>query len=113
MFHVNAWGVPFAAAMIGAKLVFPGPHLAAEDLLDIMQSEEVTLALGVPTIWMAIQQALDREPERWKLAPRHADDGRRLRRAAVADRGVRAAWVADHSRLGHDRDFAPWARSRG
>lgn len=67
MFHVNAWGVPFAAAMIGAKLVFPGPRLAAEDLLDIMQNENVTLALGVPTIWMAIQHALDREPERWKL----------------------------------------------
>jgi len=67
MFHVNAWGVPFAAAMTGAKLSFPGPRLGAEDLLDMMQSEEVTLALGVPTIWMAIQQALAREPERWKL----------------------------------------------
>jgi fatty-acyl-CoA synthase len=67
MFHVNAWGVPFAAAMVGAKLSFPGPRMGAEDLLDIMQSEEVTLALGVPTIWMAIQQALDREPARWKL----------------------------------------------
>jgi len=67
MFHVNAWGVPFAAAMVGAKLVLPGPRLAAEDLLDTMQSEKVTLALGVPTIWMAIQQALDREPARWKL----------------------------------------------
>ena len=67
MFHVNAWGVPFAAAMVGSKLSFPGPHMGAEDLLDIMQSEQVTLALGVPTIWMAIQQALDQEPERWKL----------------------------------------------
>ena len=69
MFHVNAWGVPFAAAMVGAKLVFPGPRLGAEDVLDLMQSEEVTLALGVPTVWMAIQQALDREPRRWKLNP--------------------------------------------
>jgi fatty-acyl-CoA synthase len=67
MFHVNAWGVPFAAAMIGAKLVFPGPRLGAEDVLDLMQREDVTLALGVPTVWMAIQQALDREPARWKL----------------------------------------------
>jgi fatty-acyl-CoA synthase len=67
MFHVNAWGVPFAAAMVGAKLVFPGPRLGAEDVLDLMQSEDVTLALGVPTVWMAIQQALDREPRRWKL----------------------------------------------
>ena len=67
MFHVNAWGVPFAAAMTGATLSFPGPRLAAEDLLDMMQSEDVTLALGVPTIWMSIQQALAREPSRWKL----------------------------------------------
>lgn len=67
MFHVNAWGVPFAAAMVGCSLSLPGPHMGAEDLLDIMQSEQVTLALGVPTIWMAILQALDAEPERWKL----------------------------------------------
>jgi len=67
MFHVNAWGVPFAAAMVGAKLSFPGNRMGAVDLLDIIESEEVTLALGVPTIWMSIQQALDRAPERWKL----------------------------------------------
>jgi fatty-acyl-CoA synthase len=67
MFHVNSWGVPFAAAMVGSKLAFPGPHMGAEDLLDMMQSEDVTLALGVPTIWMSILQALDRAPERWKL----------------------------------------------
>jgi acyl-CoA synthetase (AMP-forming)/AMP-acid ligase II len=67
MFHVNAWGVPFAAAMIGSKLSFPGPRLGAEDVLNMMESEAVTLALGVPTVWMAIQQALDREPDRWKL----------------------------------------------
>ncbi len=67
MFHVNAWGIPFAAAMIGCNLSFPGQHMGAEDLLDIMESEQVTLALGVPTIWMAIQQALDKQPDRWKL----------------------------------------------
>lgn len=67
MFHVNSWGVPFAAAMVGAKLAFPGPHLGAEDLLDTMQGEDVTLALGVPTIWMAILQALDKAPQRWTL----------------------------------------------
>jgi fatty-acyl-CoA synthase len=67
MFHVNAWGIPFAAAMIGCSLSFPGQHMGAEDLLEIMEREQVTLALGVPTIWMAILQALDREPHRWKL----------------------------------------------
>ena len=67
MFHANSWGVPYAATMVGANLVFPGPHLAAEDLLDLMEREKVTLALGVPTIWMTIQQALDMAPGRWQL----------------------------------------------
>jgi fatty-acyl-CoA synthase len=68
MFHVNAWGVPFTAVMMGSKLVFPGPHLDAESLLDLYQSEQVTLTAGVPTIWMAILQALEKEPARWRLA---------------------------------------------
>lgn len=67
MFHANSWGVPYAATMVGANLVFPGPHMAAEDLLDLMEREKVTLALGVPTIWMTIQQALDKAPGRWQL----------------------------------------------
>lgn len=67
MFHVNAWGVPFAGAMVGCSLSFPGQHMGAEDLLEIMQDEQTTLALGVPTIWMAIQQLLDKEPQRWAL----------------------------------------------
>jgi len=67
MFHVNAWGVPFAAAMVGCALSFPGQYMGAEDILDVMEAEKVTLALGVPTIWMAIKQALDKEPDRWTL----------------------------------------------
>ncbi|HET9662913.1 MAG TPA: AMP-binding protein, partial [Burkholderiales bacterium] len=69
MFHVNAWGIPFTAVMMGAKLVFPGPHLDAESLLDLYQSEGVTLTAGVPTVWMNILQWLEAAPERWKLAP--------------------------------------------
>ena len=69
MFHVNAWGIPFTAVMMGAKLVFPGPHLDAESLLDLYQWERVTLTAGVPTIWTSILQALEAAPERWKLAP--------------------------------------------
>jgi fatty-acyl-CoA synthase len=68
MFHVNAWGIPFTAVMTGAKLVFPGPHLDAASLLDLYQSERVTLTAGVPTIWAGILQALDQEPARWKLS---------------------------------------------
>jgi fatty-acyl-CoA synthase len=69
MFHVNAWGIPFTAVMMGSKLVFPGPHLEAESLLDLYQSEQVTLTAGVPTIWMSLLQALESAPQRWKLAP--------------------------------------------
>jgi len=69
MFHVNAWGLPFTAAMVGAKLAFPGPHLDAVSLLDLFEAEGVTVSAGVPTIWAGILQALDKEPQRWKLAP--------------------------------------------
>ena len=71
MFHANAWGTPYAAVMMGVKLVFPGPHLHADDLLDLMQLEPPTLALGVPTIWMSMIQAYERalteQPGRWKM----------------------------------------------
>ena len=69
MFHVNAWGTPFTAALVGAKLAFPGPHLDAVNLLDLYQSEKVTLSAGVPTIWMGMLQALQKEPSRWKMQP--------------------------------------------
>jgi fatty-acyl-CoA synthase len=68
MFHANAWGLPHAATMVGSKLVLPGPHLDAVSLLDLMESERVTCAAGVPTVWMAILEALEKEPGRWKLA---------------------------------------------
>jgi fatty-acyl-CoA synthase len=69
LFHANAWGLPHAATMMGTKLVLPGPHLDASSLLDLMQSECVTIAAGVPTVWMAILDALEKEPGRWKLVP--------------------------------------------
>jgi len=71
MFHANCWGVPYAAVMLGAKLVFPGPHLHPDDLLDLMQAHPPSLALGVPTIWMGLIQrfdsALTTEPSRWRM----------------------------------------------
>ncbi len=67
MFHANAWGIPYAAVMLGATLVFPGPHLHAADLLDLMQLEPPTFALGVPTIWLSLIQAHEAQPGRWKL----------------------------------------------
>ncbi|MGH6718631.1 MAG: AMP-binding protein, partial [Alphaproteobacteria bacterium] len=68
MFHVNAWGLPFSAALVGAKLVLPGPYLDPPSLLDLMAGEAVTLAAGVPTIWLGVVQAHKDEPGRWKLA---------------------------------------------
>jgi fatty-acyl-CoA synthase len=59
MFHAAAWGLPWAAAATGAKLVFPGPHLDPPSLLDLMAAEKVTVAGGVPTIWIGILAALD------------------------------------------------------
>lgn len=54
MFHANAWGIPYAAAMTGAKLVMPGPGLDGDSLLGLIDDQKVTLALGVPTIWMML-----------------------------------------------------------
>ncbi|MBK5356761.1 long-chain-fatty-acid--CoA ligase [Pseudomonas sp. TH41] len=59
MFHVNAWGMPYAAAMCGAKLVLPGPALDGESIYELMRTEKVTLALGVPTVWMMLQQHVE------------------------------------------------------
>jgi fatty-acyl-CoA synthase len=54
MFHVNAWGLPYAAAMVGAKLVFPGPGLDGKSLHELFEAEQVTVSAGVPTVWQAL-----------------------------------------------------------
>ena len=54
MFHVNAWGVPYAAAMVGSKLVLPGPMLDGKSLHELILSEKVTSLLGVPTVWRGL-----------------------------------------------------------
>jgi fatty-acyl-CoA synthase len=69
MFHANAWAIPFAAVMAGASQIFPGPHLGGEDLLDLMESEKTTLALGVPTIWLMILQSLESPTRERSLVP--------------------------------------------
>ncbi len=51
MFHVNAWGVPYAAAIVGSKLVLPGPGLDGRSLTELVMAEKVTSLLGVPTVW--------------------------------------------------------------
>ena len=103
MFHVNAWGLPFTATMVGCKQVLPGPHLDPESLLDLYVREGVTVSAGVPTIWMGILQALETEPDRWQLGAT-PDGGRGVGGAGKHDPRIRPAWPAGHSRLGDDRD---------
>jgi fatty-acyl-CoA synthase len=67
MFHVNGWGLPYTAALTGAALVLPGPRLDPISLLELLAGERVTFAAGVPTVFMAVLQALDAEPQRWDL----------------------------------------------
>ena len=54
MFHVNAWGIPYSAAMTGAKLVFPGPALDGKSVYELIEAEGVTFAAGVPTVWQML-----------------------------------------------------------
>jgi fatty-acyl-CoA synthase len=67
LFHANGWGIPFSAAMAGAKVVLPGPFADGEGLLDLMQQERVTITTGVPTVWFGALEALDKFPGRWKF----------------------------------------------
>jgi 3-(methylthio)propionyl---CoA ligase len=61
MFHVNAWGIPYACIMVGSKLVMPGPKMAdGATLQALMENEKVTYSSGVPTIWLALLDYLDK-----------------------------------------------------
>ncbi|MCC5858860.1 MAG: long-chain-fatty-acid--CoA ligase [Ectothiorhodospiraceae bacterium] len=63
MFHANAWGMPYAAAMAGAKLVLPGPRLDGENLFGLMRDEDVNFSQAVPTVWLMFFQYLDANPD--------------------------------------------------
>jgi 3-(methylthio)propionyl---CoA ligase len=54
MFHVNAWGIPYSAALVGSKLVFPGPALDGKSVYELIEAEQVTYAAGVPTVWQML-----------------------------------------------------------
>jgi fatty-acyl-CoA synthase len=69
MFHANSHGVPYVAVMLGAKLVLPGPHVDATNLLELFESEQVTVTTAVPTVWSMILEGLEKNPGRYKLAP--------------------------------------------
>ncbi len=65
LFHVNSWGTPYSALMVGAKIVYPGPKMGdGEALYRMLEEEEVTLALGVPTVWLALLQYAEKAGKR-------------------------------------------------
>ncbi len=68
MFHVNGWGLPYIAAMMGSKLVLPGPSLDAVSLLEAYEQEQVTFTAGVPTMWLALLEKLDEDPEKYDVS---------------------------------------------
>jgi acyl-CoA synthetase (AMP-forming)/AMP-acid ligase II len=68
MFHAMAWGLPYAATMLGMKQVMPHRFMDPVSMLDLMSGEEVTIAAGVPTIWQGLRAAVEAEPERWDLS---------------------------------------------
>ncbi len=101
MFHVNAWGFPHAAALVGAKVVFPGKYMDPGRVAQVMADEKVTLSGGVPTIWLGLLQVM-------KTAPRSrsfqcTETGmRRVRGPASAYRGTRCLRLEVAACLGND-----------
>lgn len=75
MFHANAWGIPYAAAMTGAKLVMPGPGLDGDSLLSLIDEHKVSLALGVPTIWMMLIAAAKKSGSKMESLKRNVIGG--------------------------------------
>ncbi len=67
MFHANAWGLPYTCVMTGARLILPGPNVDAESVLDLIEQERVTIACGVPTVWLGVLSALEKNPGRWNF----------------------------------------------
>ena len=97
MFHVNAWGVPYVAPMIGTKLVLPGPKLDGASLHQLMNDEGVTFTAGVPTVWLALLDWLDAEQKTLPSLKRVAIGGSAvppvmIQRFAARDASVMQAW---------------------
>ncbi len=68
MFHVNAWGLPFASTWFGTTQVMPGPSFTPELLAELITSENVTITAGVPTIWLGLLKELDANAERYDMS---------------------------------------------
>jgi acyl-CoA synthetase (AMP-forming)/AMP-acid ligase II len=98
MFHINAWCIPYAAMIGGAKLVLPGPRLDGAGLYELMETEAVTVSAGVPTVWLGLVHHLERNDLRFSTLQRIIAGGSAMPRpliATLADRygiDVRQGW---------------------
>ncbi|MGH8351340.1 MAG: 3-(methylthio)propionyl-CoA ligase [Pseudomonas sp.] len=101
MFHVNGWGMAYAGAMSGAKLVLPGPAVDGASLYKLMRDEGVTLALGVPTVWMMLQQHVE------KAGLRPSED-LRLNRVVIGGSAAPRAVVECFERVFNTRAVHAW-----
>jgi acyl-CoA synthetase (AMP-forming)/AMP-acid ligase II len=107
MFHVNAWGIPYAAAMCGAKMVMPGARMDGEAIFELLETEEVTLTAGVPTVWMMLLAYVKENDKQFTTLKRAVIGGAAAPRALIEtfrrDFGVQAlhAWgMTEMSPLG-------------
>ncbi len=121
MFHAMAWGMPYAAAMVGARQVLPGPHLDPESLLDLYERTGATVTAGVPTIWMGILQTLEKGERQWRLRSGmrmivggSATPVSMVRAFEAFDLQVIAAWgMTETSPLGSLAQLRPEVAARG
>ena len=114
MFHANAWGIPYAAAMCGAKLVFPGANLDGASVYQLLESEQVTITAGVPTVWFMLLDYLKQANKRFSTVRTVVCGGSAMPRSMIEaferDLGVRAvhAWgMTEMSPLGTTGTLKP------
>ncbi len=124
MFHVNAWGIPFLAPMVGAKLVMPGNRLDPASLIELIEGEGVTISLGVPTVWLAVRDELEKRDLRLPTLHTLVIGGSAVPPSLFDDlerRGIRTvhAWgmtemspIGTVSRVHADLEGEPWEKQR-
>ena len=84
MFHINAWCIPYAALIGGAKLVLPGPKLDGQSLYELIEAEQVTISAGVPTIWMMLIQHVEQQQLKFSSMKRTCVGGTAMPQALIA-----------------------------
>ncbi len=98
MFHANGWGVPFAAILVGSRIVMGGRYLAPEDMASLIESERVTFSAGVPTLWMGLYSYLET----------HNHDLSSLRLVPVGGSAMPRQFIENFDRKHHIRIACLW-----